>query len=300
MNYAFNLLYNYRGPISVLVSLPLSYLLYTYNFKNQINNKKYILTGIDNKVKTTIVSKKKISDDTILLKLKLPEKGELGLPIGHHIRIYGKDDDNEEIFRSYTPISFVNQENYLNLLIKVYFPSEQFPKGGALTQYLNNLNINDNIDISGPLGRLEYKEKGNFYFNVHKKTKKYNKISLIGGGSGITPLYQLMIHLLRESYIKNISLLYANKSESDILLKDNLQRLDNSGLIKLKLSIDSDKDSTNWDGYVGYVQKEWLKESIYPASNDNLVCLCGPPIMNKMVKKYLLELGYSEENIFMF
>ena len=51
----------------------------------------------------------------------------------------------------------LHTKNYFNLLIKVYYPNEKDPVGGLMSQYIDNLKINDIIQVSGPAGRLTYK-----------------------------------------------------------------------------------------------------------------------------------------------
>ena len=61
-----------------------------------------------------------------------------------------------------------------------------------------------------------------------KRRVTRQNIGLIGGGTGITPLYQVLnaIHAYQESGIK-VSLIFANKTPDDILLKEELDLIDN-------------------------------------------------------------------------
>lgn len=53
--------------------------------------------------------------------------------------------------------------------------------------------------------------------------KAFNKISLIAGGTGIAPLYNIIIHMLLENNENlKMNLLFSNKTEKDILLKKEL------------------------------------------------------------------------------
>lgn len=60
---------------------------------------------------------------------------------------------------------------------------------------METLKEGDSINITGPTGRLVYKGEGKVTitnFGESPKTKTYKKMFLIGGGTGITPLYQLV------------------------------------------------------------------------------------------------------------
>merc|ERR1712151_523533 len=83
------------------------------------------------------------------------------------------------------------------------------------------------IDFTGPLGKFNY--FGNGYFRLGFKpkpltfiTKQFENIGMIAGGTGIAPIY----HLIQEAYLKdeklNFSLLFTNRTNDDIILKDTL------------------------------------------------------------------------------
>ena len=53
-------------------------------------------------------------------------------------------------------MSKVDQTGSFDLLIKVYFPCEKFPEGGAMTQYLHALPEGSRVRIAGPFGLLKF------------------------------------------------------------------------------------------------------------------------------------------------
>ena len=61
-----------------------------------------------------------------------------------------------------------------------------------MSQYLNDMKINDTIDVRGPSGNLVYNGRGAFSIRKDKKsepkTSTYKKVSMIAGGTGITPM----------------------------------------------------------------------------------------------------------------
>ena len=56
----------------------------------------------------------------------------------------------------------MDQEGYVDILIKFYRPCDQFPEGGQLTTYLDKLQTGDNMTISGPVGKHRYEGNGTF------------------------------------------------------------------------------------------------------------------------------------------
>ena len=63
-------------------------------------------------------------------------------------------------------------------------------QGGRMSCYLESLNINDTIDVKGPLGHFVY--YGNGKYRNHGREGKCTEMSMIAGGTGITPMYQVI------------------------------------------------------------------------------------------------------------
>lgn len=110
--------------------------------------------------------------------------------------------EGEEITRKYTPISSIKTQGKIEILIKVYFKNvhPNFPEGGLMSQYLNDMNIGEFINVRGPFGKLKYFGDGNFEQLVKFKPrtiviKNYKHLIFLAGGSGITPFYQVIFIL---------------------------------------------------------------------------------------------------------
>lgn len=131
--------------------------------------------------KSKLVEKREISHDSRIFRFALDrEDQEVGLPIGQrvYVKCKGKDKDGNEteaIQRAYTPFSDNELKGYLDILIKVYYPTKDFPEGGKMTCALESLKVReDYVDLKGPLGHFIY-EKGSV-MNVHKKSRKIKKM----------------------------------------------------------------------------------------------------------------------------
>lgn len=53
--------------------------------------------------------------------------------------MFSEEINGEIVERKYTPVSTVDQLGTFDLLIKIYRPCEQFPKGGKLTSWMEHL-----------------------------------------------------------------------------------------------------------------------------------------------------------------
>lgn len=101
---------------------------------------------------------------------------------------------------------------------------DRFPDGGKLSQHLASLKVGDELVIQGPFGLITYHGKGNFS-NGRKKVKAKH-LGMIAGGTGLTPMLQIIEDVLKTPGDETrISLLFGNQEEKDILLRDSLEAL---------------------------------------------------------------------------
>ncbi|EMC91551.1 hypothetical protein BAUCODRAFT_97696 [Baudoinia panamericana UAMH 10762] len=200
----------------------------------------------------------------------------LGLPIGQHITIRG-DVEEHSVTRSYTPVSNNRDLGRMELVIRIY-------PDGQLGKYLSALQPGDKVDIRGPKGAMRYR-KG---MSTH--------IGMVGGGTGITPLFQI-IRAVCEDKTDNtkISLVYANRSEPDIMLRNRLDQFARDVPSKFQVYYVLDQPpASGWQGGVGRVNKQILQERMPAVSDSTKILVCGPPPMVNATKNNLIDLGFKE------
>ncbi|GAP84881.1 putative cytochrome-b5 reductase [Rosellinia necatrix] len=225
-----------------------------------------------------LVRKDLVAPNTYRLAFELPTPGTvLGLPIGQHVAITATVD-GQAVTRSYTPVSNNADRGTLELIIKCY------PDGKLTGGYLANLEIGDEVKFRGPKGAMRYRRG-------HCK-----RIGMLAGGSGITPMYQLIRAICEDQRdTTEISLIYANRTEEDILLRTELEDFARKYPDNLKLYYMLDNPpAADWQGGVGHVTKDTMAERFPAAAADSKIMLCGPPGMVNAAKKALVELGFEK------
>ena len=239
------------------------------------------------------MDKRQYNHDCIIFRFELQSHVTvLGLPIGNHIMIK-YDDDNLQypIMRAYTPISNDSDVGYFELLIKIY-------SDGEMTQKLmNNIDINDYIECKGPLGSINYHKPSSL--KITEGLNKYRslnvaKIGMLAGGTGITPMYQIIkyMHQNKDTDSTKVSLMFSNKTEKDILLKDELDEIVKTNEnIKIYYIISSND---------GHIDLEMIQNNLFPPNQDVAVMYCGPTGFNKTMKKLLNQIGHEKSNILRF
>ena len=90
---------------------------------------------------------------------------------------------------------------------------------------------------------------------------EFEEVALIGGGSGITPLWQVVDHALSDPKNKTkFTLLFANVSEKDILMREQLDGLAKAHPDSFKVVYILDKADSNWTGATGYINAQLIKQ----------------------------------------
>lgn len=144
---------------------------------------------------------------------------------------------------------------------------------------------------------------------------------MIAGGTGITPMLQVVRAIIRgraAGDTTQVDLIFANVTETDILLKEDLDALakEDSGF---RVHYVLDKPPEGWTGGVGYVTPEMITVCLFPctfvhirkretkrpmltllqkwlpkAADDVKILLCGPPPMISGLKKSTEALGFKK------
>ncbi|GMM32915.1 cytochrome-b5 reductase [Saccharomycopsis crataegensis] len=199
------------------------------------------------------------------------------------------------VIRPYTPISDNDQKGEITFVIKKY-PNSKFGT------HVFGLKPNDSVSFKGPIQKWKW------------VPNSFDSVTLIGGGSGITPLYQILSTVAKnpEDNTK-VHLIYGSQTPADILLKSEIDALAKKYPEQVKVDYFVDKAEGEFEGHVGFVSKEFLEKSIPKSTEKTQAFVCGPAGLYKAVSGTkasktdqgevtgaLAELGYTKENVFKF
>ncbi|KAF7307250.1 NADH-cytochrome b5 reductase [Mycena indigotica] len=231
---------------------------------------------------------------------ELPPKTSSKLPVASCLVVRATDPEalksnGNPVVRPYTPVETKDNTNELVLLVKKY-------ETGVMSKYMHEMKPGDTLDVKGPIPKFPYKEN------------EFDEVALIGGGSGITPLYQVLTHALSSRFnTTKFKLLYSNVTEQDILLREELDALAKKYPSTLEVVYLLDKPGNDWKGPSGFVNADVIKKYVAPPTQQRtMVMVCGPPpqVASIAGKKagmkqgplggVLKELGYTEEQVFKF
>lgn len=243
-----------------------------------------------------IGSTKYISKDTKEITFDLPEGHSLGGETAYMVLFKTVTPKGSNVIRPYTPVSTPETTGSATFVIKGY-------KDGKMTTYLHGLNAGDKVDIKGPIQK--YKLDAN----------KHKEIALIGGGTGITPLFQILQKVADDKNDKTkVNLFYGSNTPEDVLLKSEIDELVAKKPEQLSVTYFASKAGDDWKGEKGFISKDFLSKHLFKSSDDNVkVFVCGPPPLydaisgNKVspsdqgeLKGALKELGFEKDQVFKF
>jgi cytochrome-b5 reductase len=164
------------------------------------------------------------------------------------------------------------------------------------------------------------------YIKYPYVANQWKHIGLLAGGTGITPMYQLIQEVLADPTDNTaITLLYASRTPEDIILKAELDAL---AIVHPNLKVVYTVTTTNyeegktfslahgpWAGNVGFITRDMLETYLpKPAGGAEVkVLVCGPPPFyaaysgekkspsdQGVLSGFLAEMGYSQEQVFKY
>lgn len=221
---------------------------------------------------------------------------------GQHLQL-GFHFQDRLCIRPYTPVRPLmedEEDGTFDLVVKTYFPDPSQP-GGTMSNVLDCLEIGEELEVKGPAGEIKY--QGNGHFLINEQKMKFDCITFVLGGSGITPGYQLIARIAQSKDDKTkVKIIDANKTENDILMREELSEFSRDHPNQFQVTHVLSHPGKDWKGETGHVDNRILRQYAYPPDKGNVALLCGPPtLIKKAVLPGLTEWGYKEDtNLFGF
>ncbi|KAK0556129.1 hypothetical protein OC846_001348 [Tilletia horrida] len=270
----------------------------------------------------TLKEVKPYNHDSSTFVFELPDGKSSGLTIASAVVVKAdglNDDKGKPIIRPYTPTTSPETVGHIDFLIKKYVSrllsaATSVPKltvrsfskeNGNLSKHIHGLKPGDKIAIKGPIEKFQF-----------DRPNIFEEIGLIAGGTGITPHWQVIQKLLNDPADKTkITLVYANKTTDDILLREQFDRWAKEKPDRFKVVYGTDQGDPPKGGFKGYITNEILRANLpLPGKADKIhVFVCGPPGQVEVIsggkgpkgsqgelKGILADLGYAPDQVYKF
>ncbi len=163
------------------------------------------------------------------------------------------------------PFTFtsLNDDENLEFVIKIY------PKHDGVTEQIGKLKTGDSLIIDEPWGTIQYKGEGMF----------------LAGGAGVTPFIAIFRDLYKKGNIGSNKLIFSNKTDKDIILNDEFEKI----LVDQFINVITDEPTDYHIFLDGFIDKKFLKSQIEDFKQPFYVC--GPGPFNDAMMGYLKDLG---------
>ena len=196
---------------------------------------------------------------------------------------FRKDFDGEELRRSYS-ICAGKDDGVLQVGIKRV-------DGGAFSTWVNEeLAAGDKVEAMPPMGA----------FHTPIEPEKAKNYLGFAGGSGVTPVLSILRTVLSREPKSNFTLVYANKSVSTIMFREQLEDLKNLYMGRLTIIHILEQDSQGIDLFTGLVTAEKCGELFkhwIDINSIDLAMICGPEPMMLGIRDALQDHGLTKDQI---
>lgn len=201
---------------------------------------------------------------------------------GQHVDIRLVAEDGYQAQRSYS-IASAPEDSSIELTVERIENAEVSP-------YLCDvLRVGDGLEVRGPIG-------GYFVWDLAQG----GPLLLVAGGSGIVPLMAMLRHHARASAPARdgipVRLLYSARTREDVIYRDELERLAESPLVQVQLSLTRDAPA-DWLGYRRRIDRAMIEEVSWPPSDAPHVFVCGPTPLVESVSTLLVDLGHDPSRV---
>merc|ERR1719231_372843 len=174
-----------------------------------------------------------------------------------------------------------------------------------MSQHLNDMKIGESINMKGPIGHIEYHGYGKFTQTKKGQVETFQvkSVGMIAGGSGITPMLQVIRAIMKNPKDQTkVYLLFANQTEEDILLRKELEEeAEKHSNFKVWYTIDRPPEDGSWKFSSGFINQEMIENNLPVSDANSLMLLCGPPPMiNYACKPNFEKCNYNMDKVLCF
>ncbi|MEW9672732.1 NADH:ubiquinone reductase (Na(+)-transporting) subunit F [Ammoniphilus sp. 3BR4] len=229
--------------------------------------------------RAAIESIESLTHDIRKMSLKLIEPEEIKFHSGQFVDLYAPNGD---FYRSYSMSNTPSQSDRLEFMMKIF-------KGGKFSTLLDEqLKPGDELQVRGPFG------------NCIRREENTGDIVLIGGGSGMAPLWSILNDMAEKKVKRKVTFFYGARSKRDLFYLDQFaalsERLDKFQFIP---ALSEPHPDDHWDGETGLITDVIERHlDVNAARRDLEAFLCGPGPMIDASIMILRDKGVTTDRIF--
>jgi ferredoxin-NADP reductase len=197
---------------------------------------------------------------------------------GQHVDVRLTAEDGYQAQRSY---SIASAPEDADLVLTV----ERLTDGEVSPYLAEDLRPGDQLELRGPIGG---------YFVWERSFG--GPLLLLAGGSGIVPFRSMVRHWAAGDRMLTPRLVYSARSLSDVIYRDELERLADGDGLELHLTLTREWPQ-EWQGERGRIDRGLLERVAWPAAERPLIYACGPTAFVETAAQALVDSGHDPRRI---
>jgi len=229
----------------------------------------------------TVTAIHKTIRDAVVLTLQPDDPQKFAFTQGQYLT-FKQDFDGVELRRNYSICSQVGTPIQVGI---------KRVDGGAFSTWANTeLRVGDVLDAMPPAGK----------FNTEIRPDHDKHYLGFAGGSGITPVLSILRTVLAKEHDSRFTLVYANRSISSIMFREELEDLKNLHLGRLNVIHILESDSQDIDLFTGILTPEKCADLFkhwVDVAHADVAFICGPEPMMLTVRAALQNAGMAADEI---
>ncbi|WP_106813849.1 ferredoxin reductase [Microbacterium timonense] len=211
-----------------------------------------------------------------VLRVQVP--GWPGSAAGQHVDIRLTAEDGYQAVRSYSLGSY-GEADTIELAV------DEVPDGEVSPYLVRDVRPGDELEVKGPLG-------GYFVW----RPGGVAPVQLIAGGSGVVPLVAIARAATDAGAGASMRLLYSVRTAEDAIYRDAIERAGQDGGVEVSWRY-TRAAPDGWQGPVGRLDDDALREATWPPQREPVVYVCGPTGFVEHVADALVRLGHAPSRI---
>jgi CDP-4-dehydro-6-deoxyglucose reductase len=218
---------------------------------------------------------RKVADDVMVLRLKLPSNERLQFLAGQYIEFLLSDGKR----RAFSLANAPHEDEILELHVR-YIP------GGTFTdQVFSTMKVKDILRFEGPLGT----------FRLREESQK--PMVMVAGGTGFAPIKALIEHAIHNRMGRPIALYWGAKNRAGLYLPDlPAQWAAAHPHIRYVPVLSEPEPTDDWSGRTGLVHEAALAD--FPDLSGYQAYVCGAPVMVEAAQRDFIARGLAADEFF--
>jgi propane monooxygenase reductase component len=203
-------------------------------------------------------------------------------PMDFHAGQYADITLAAGVTRSYSMANPPSEKHTLSFIIKIY------PDGAFSEQLADRVKVGDPMMLEGPFG------------TSFRNKKHQGPTVLVGGGSGMAPLWSILNDLAENKVREPVRLYYGARAKKDLFYLEEIAAIGAklADFAFVPALSDTDPNDDEWSGAKGFVHEIVARDYAASGRDPTLQAYaCGPPPMVEAVLPVLQKIGIDADNI---